>query len=85
MCNSWKACDDHAKKHAASVTHPRRGGEEEVKKKVELVMNEVAGTDEGSSGNGGDKRICGGGQRLWLWCLQQRQWENHCCKCKLIV
>ena len=26
--------------------------------KVELVMNEVAGADEGSSGNGGDKQIC---------------------------
>ena len=41
------------------MTHSRRGGEEEVKEKVELVMNEVAGADEGSSGNGGDKQICG--------------------------
>jgi hypothetical protein len=33
-----------------------------VKEKVELVMNEVVGADEGSRGNGGDKQICGGGQ-----------------------
>jgi hypothetical protein len=33
-----------------------------VKEKVELVMNEVAGADEGRSNYGGDKRICGGGQ-----------------------
>ena len=59
---SWKACDDHAKRHAASTTHPRRGGGEEGKEKVELVMNEVAGADEGTSGNGGDKQISGGGQ-----------------------
>ena len=39
------------------MTHPRRVGEEKVKEKV--VMNEVAGTDERSSGNGGDKQICG--------------------------
>ena len=62
MCNPCKACADHAKRHAASATHPRRGGEEEVKEKVELVMNEVVGADEGSSGNGRDKQICGGGQ-----------------------
>ena len=62
MCNPCKACDNHAKRHAASATHPSRGGEEEGKEKVELGMNEVAGTDEGSSGNGGDKQICGGGQ-----------------------
>ncbi len=30
-----------------------------MKEKVELVMNEVASADEGSSGNGGDKQICG--------------------------
>jgi hypothetical protein len=30
-----------------------------VKDKVELVMNEVAGVDEGSRENGGDKQICG--------------------------
>ncbi len=57
MCNAWRACGDHAKRHAASMTHPRRVGEEKVKEKV--VMNEVAGTDERSSGNGGDKQICG--------------------------
>ena len=39
--------------------HPRKGGEEEVKENVELVMNEGAGADDGSSGNGGDKQICG--------------------------
>ena len=44
------------------MTHLRRGGEEEVKEKVELVMNEVASTDKGSSSNGRDKIICGGGQ-----------------------
>ena len=49
-------CDDHAKRHDASATHLRRGGEEEVKEKVELVTNEVVGTDEGSSGNGWDKK-----------------------------
>jgi hypothetical protein len=37
--------------------HPRRGGEVEVKEKVELVMNEVVGADEGSSNNGGDKHM----------------------------
>ncbi len=62
MCNPCKACADHAERYAASAMHPRRGGEEEVKERVELVMNEVAGADEGSSGNGGDKQICGGGQ-----------------------
>jgi hypothetical protein len=30
VCIAWKAFDDHAKRHAASATHPRRGGEEEV-------------------------------------------------------
>jgi hypothetical protein len=30
---------------------------EEVKEKVELVMNVVAGADEGSSSNGRDKEI----------------------------
>ena len=59
MCNPWKACEDHAKRHAASAMHPRKGGEEEVKENVELVMNEGAGADDGSSGNGGDKQICG--------------------------
>ncbi len=62
MCTPCKACANHAKRHDASATHPRRGGEEEVKEKVELVMNEVAGADEGRSNYGGDKRICGGGQ-----------------------
>ena len=33
-----------------------------MKEKVELVMNEVAGADEGSSSNGGDKQTCGGEQ-----------------------
>ena len=46
VCNPWKACDNHAERHAASPMHPRRGGEEEVKERVELVMNEVAGADE---------------------------------------
>ncbi len=50
MCNAWKECDNHAKRQAASVSHPRRGSEDEVKEKVELVMNEVVGADEGSSG-----------------------------------
>jgi hypothetical protein len=59
MCNAWKACEDHAKRHAASVTHPMKGGEVEVKEKVELVMNEVGGADEGIHGNGRDKQICG--------------------------
>ncbi len=44
------------------MRHPSRSGEEEVKKKVELVMNEVAGADEGTSGNGRDKRTCGCGE-----------------------
>ena len=62
MCTPCKTCEDHAKRHAASTTYPRRGGEEEVKEKVELVMNEVAGADEESSDNDGDNRICGEGQ-----------------------
>jgi hypothetical protein len=36
-----------------------KGGEVEVKEKVELVMNEVGGADEGIHGNGRDKQICG--------------------------
>ena len=57
MCNPWKACAGHAERHAASMEHPRRSGVEEVKEKVELVMNVVAGADEGSSSNGRDKEI----------------------------
>jgi hypothetical protein len=30
--------------------------------RLELVMDEVAAADEGSSDNGRDSRICGGGQ-----------------------
>ncbi len=41
MCSPCKVCGDHAKRHAASVVHPRRGGEEDMKEKVELLMNEV--------------------------------------------
>ena len=55
MCSPCKVCGDHAKRHAASATHPMRGGEENMKEKMELVMNELAGTDEGICNKGGIK------------------------------
>jgi hypothetical protein len=55
-----------------------RSGEEDYDRKLELVMDEAAESEDGGIGNGSGKGRCGGGQwqRCWLQSRKAYDEEN---------